>query len=123
MKTDFFCHGCNLCCVHMDKIMENKHKATDQIRDMIDAFPYSHTDGVCDMLTPDGCKVYKDRPDMCSVEKVYDKAYSHLAEEDYLDMQYRVCSILMEKDGMTREEIQKIYEEGLKDKQFLKSVL
>lgn len=41
------------------------------------------------------CKIYKERPDICNVSKMYDKVYCKTyTEDEYLKLNYKGCEEL-----------------------------
>ena len=61
----FICTRCGLCCKNIDKIPELKK--------------YDNGNGVCIHLSEDNlCDIYYSRPDICNVDKMYEKKYKKL---------------------------------------------
>lgn len=66
------------------------------------SFPYSFdSKGACENLNPDNtCKQYEQRPDICRVEKVWEKYHSHLTKEQYFQSAAMVCNSMMVQAGL-----------------------
>lgn len=81
MKQKFQCDECGLCCRNIGAIEELKE--------------FDIGNGQCKYLdvTTNHCKIYRDRPDICNVEKSFDKVYSYImSEEEYLALNYEGCA-------------------------------
>ena len=75
----FPCTLCGNCCRSVGKQIEFARLAKDNggtspIIDEILSFPYKVDEtGACEKLVDNKCSVYEDRPDICNVNKIYDK--------------------------------------------------
>lgn len=78
----FECTKCGLCCRNIDKVKELAEFHTG--------------DGICIHLNSDNlCDIYATRPDICNVEKMYEKKYRLLmSKEDYEKMNMEGCKLL-----------------------------
>lgn len=95
-QHDFPCTGCGACCRSVDGVKENKHLHPKAIQELIEAFPYDHKDGVCEMLVDNKCAVYEDRPVLCNIEKV-SEYYPDLTKEEYFKINADFCNLLQLK--------------------------
>ena len=79
---EFKCDCCGLCCRHINRSSLLKNFDTGN--------------GVCKFLNTETnlCKIYAERPDICSVEKAYKKYFSKYTEEEYLKLNYDACDNL-----------------------------
>ena len=89
MSTDvgFDCSKCGLCCrclANNPRIKGTKLEKWDR------------GDGVCKHLTKDNlCDIYDKRPDICNVDKLYEKEYcKDMTRAQYYEMQHNACEIL-----------------------------
>lgn len=81
----FICTKCGLCCRNIDKIPE--------LADF-------HTgNGICIHLSDDNlCNIYTTRPDICSVEKMYESTYKLImSKAEYEKMNMEGCRFLQSK--------------------------
>jgi Fe-S-cluster containining protein len=84
----------------------------DEYRDLVMEFPYKHDDaGWCEMLDENlKCKVYENRPTLCSIEKTWKLKFSHVPKGEYFKSCETACKALMrEKLAMDDDEIDAIY--------------
>jgi len=65
----FPCTGCGICCTRVWLAKGTLSK---------EEFPFDvKKDGSCEMLGKDNtCKVYENRPDICRIDKMYEKEHS-----------------------------------------------
>lgn len=91
----FQCSGCGSCCRRVGSAIEN-------MKDL--GFPYeAKEDGSCEMLDENNqCKVYENRPDVCSVEKMYKILHEPLGKkrEEIFRMESEICHKFIEEDGL-----------------------
>lgn len=72
----------------------------------IAAFPHPfNIDGSCTMLNDDHtCKVYNDRPDICNIEKTFNKyKSSRMTLEQYYEDTIKVCNQLIIEGGADKK--------------------
>jgi len=85
----FPCTGCGLCCQNISDVFELKE--------------FDLGNGVCkyfDFATK-SCLIYNKRPDICRVDKMYEKEYSKFyTKEKFYIGNAKVCNFLQEKYGM-----------------------
>lgn len=85
-KTEniFECSKCGICCEHINLIAELAE--------------YDVGNGVCKYLTKEKlCAIYEHRPDICSVEKMYEKYYcDKISWEKYYRLNIEGCRRLKE---------------------------
>lgn len=82
----FVCTKCGLCCRNIGKIPE------------LASF---HTgNGICIHLSDDNlCSIYATRPDICSVEKMYESIYKAImSKTEYEKMNMEGCRVLQSKE-------------------------
>lgn len=80
---EFKCDCCGLCCKHINR--------SSLLKD------FDTGNGVCKFLDAETnlCKIYANRPDICSVEKAYQKYFADkYTEEEYLKLNYDACDNL-----------------------------
>lgn len=94
MALKFECSGCGSCC----RRIKTAVLATKDIPGL--EFPYSWDDnGKCEMLLDDNsCKVYKDRPLLCNVEKLADKM--KLNKKGFYKLNHNACLKMQEVDNV-----------------------
>ena len=86
----FKCDCCGLCCRNINtQILED----------------FDRGDGVCKFLADNNlCKIYKNRPDVCNVERGYKKYFSEIySEEEYLRLNYKICEKLKRENNFWRD--------------------
>lgn len=83
MNKKFICIQCGVCCKNIHLIEELKD--------------FDMGNGVCRYLDTENnlCKIYKNRPEICNVEKSFDNYYKNFyTEEEYLALNYKGCQLL-----------------------------
>ncbi len=79
----FPCTGCGECCRHINRV--------EQLA------VYDRGDGVCKYLSGNLCSIYKDRPEICRVDHMYEKIFcNYMSREDYYEANLAVCRKLRE---------------------------
>lgn len=85
-NTDMFkCDKCGLCCMNLRR---------SKIYSCLD-----RGDGVCKYYCEDThlCSIYKNRPEICNVDKMYIKYFSNnFTLDKYYEMNYNACQMLKE---------------------------
>lgn len=59
-------------------------------------------DGICRYfdVTSKQCSIYKNRPDKCNVDKMYEKFYKNtICIEEYYELNYEACNRLKRKEN------------------------
>jgi Fe-S-cluster containining protein len=87
----FPCTSCGLCCMTIGLINENQ---LNKIK-----FPYkAKENNWCEMLDENKkCKVYNNRPDVCNIEKNYEKYKNKKTKKEYYLDNAIICNELIEK--------------------------
>ncbi len=93
---NFQCTQCSSCCRRVGDNLLSHQK---------NGFPYGvKEDGrTCEKLTDDGkCSVYENRPEMCSVEKMYEKVHSKSGKtkKEVFLMEATICNSFIKEDGL-----------------------
>jgi Fe-S-cluster containining protein len=98
--TSFPCTCCGACCRRIKTAVNNFY--TDDPNHPL-YFPYSwDSNGVCENLTTDNkCRVYKNRPTLCDIEKFAD--FIGVKREDFFNYNTRACNKMMDEDGLSLE--------------------
>jgi len=90
-NNTFPCTACGLCCQNISKIEELKD--------------YDLGNGTCmyfDVLT-NGCQIYETRPDICSLDKMFQLEYKkYFNKETFYMENAKVCNALQEEYGLDR---------------------
>jgi Fe-S-cluster containining protein len=62
-------------------------------------FPHNwNKEGVCEHLTADNrCAIYHTRPDVCNIETMHRKYYSHVTQEQYYNLSGWACKVLQKE--------------------------
>lgn len=97
-ELKFPCSGCGLCCRKLGLVIDEYRRRYD--------FPYNtRPDGSCEMLLQDGrCAVYENRPDCCSVKKVYESDYKSLmTRKEFYRQNSMTCNKWMDEAGADKE--------------------
>ena len=82
----FPCTSCGLCCTKLNQIKELNHLDSGN--------------GVCIHfdLTNKVCLIYKNRPNLCRIDYMYDTYYhKHYSRPEYYQLNAKVCNQLQEK--------------------------
>lgn len=78
----FFCDKCGECCRHISNIVQ--------------LASFDRGDGVCIHLKGCECEIYELRPDICNVEKMYEKVFSQAyTREAFYNLNKKACESLM----------------------------
>lgn len=84
---EFLCSGCGSCCRRVSFHPDYKHLVDEET-------------GWCKHLQPDNsCEIYEDRPDICNVEKGFQKS-DYEDRTEYYKMNNQYCNQFQEEDGM-----------------------
>lgn len=86
MESSFFCSQCGLCCRNIHLI--------DELKD------FHNGDGICKYLNQNTnlCKIYENRPRICSVERSYELFSDVYSKNEYYRLNYEGCKALWEKE-------------------------
>jgi Fe-S-cluster containining protein len=87
----FPCTSCGLCCQNISNIKELKN--------------YDLGNGICVYFdhTNYGCKIYDNRPNICSVDKMFQLEYKkYFTKERFYMENAKVCNTLQEEYGLDR---------------------
>jgi Fe-S-cluster containining protein len=87
----FPCIGCGACCRRVGSIQ--KFPEDHPLH-----FPYKNTNGVCENLVDNQCKVYNDRPLVCNVEKL--REFLGAEKESFYAENVKYCRIFAKEDGI-----------------------
>lgn len=84
----FECDRCGICCQHIDSIPQLKE--------------FDSGDGRCiHLLENNLCEIYLDRPDICNVEKMYEKYFKdNISEDEYIRQNMMGCNELKNRHGV-----------------------
>lgn len=105
----FPCTGCGLCCkragVAVLKARELIAAGTvDAYVQEVADFPYDFDSaGACLKLQDDNsCAVYNDRPNICSVDKTWERYHSkHISKENYYLSSVALCNAMIKDAGLS----------------------
>ena len=83
---EFKCNRCGVCCKH--------------VADVEEAEFLDRGDGVCKYYDDNlkKCTIYDFRPDICRVDKMYQRYKSKMTWDEYLDASYEACEKLREME-------------------------
>lgn len=81
----FKCDRCGICCQHIDLIPQLKE--------------FDSGKGRCiHLLENNLCEIYLNRPDICNVEKMYEKYFKdNISKEEYIRQNMKGCNELKNK--------------------------
>ena len=80
-KPRFNCDCCGLCCRNIGGIPQLSQ--------------FDRGDGVCCHLTGENlCDIYENRPEVCSVERMYSRFSSQMTKAEYYEMMELSCEFL-----------------------------
>ena len=92
-EIKFNCSGCGACCRRVN-ILPNFPEPINE-------------DGSCSHLQEDNsCAIYEDRPEICHVEKMYDKRHftmKELTRKEYYKENNRLCNEWIERDELDKK--------------------
>ena len=107
----FPCTGCGLCCKTVGQWVTQARELVS--RGLIDTgpiieaaeFPYTfNDDGSCEMLENNKCKVYDNRPNVCSIEKTWQRHHStDITLEEYYRKAASSCNNLITQAGIDKK--------------------
>lgn len=84
MPKVFPCSKCGECCRHIDLVPQLAH--------------FDRGDGVCMHIYGNLCGIYAERPEICCVDKMYEKYFSDLyTREAFYKLNLAACQELREK--------------------------
>ncbi len=102
---NFKCTGCGLCCKSVGKALEAAKTGDkdDPIVQELLAFPYGHELGVCEKLDEKGqCTVYDNRPDICDVNKIFEKHYKGTqTKKEYFRLNNIICNQMIKENNLS----------------------
>ena len=80
----FNCSKCGICCRNLPAVapFDELHQG----------------DGVCKFLMGNLCSIYDTRPSLCRVDESYHLFKHLMSYEEYLEVNYKSCSILQGKE-------------------------
>lgn len=104
----FKCTSCGLCCRHINTVVIRARQqvaagSADAMLRELALFPFPwKEDGSCSKLVDNLCSVYADRPDVCSVEKTWEKFHraGGVPQEGYFKLAEMSCAFLQAKAGL-----------------------
>lgn len=79
----FPCNACGVCCKNISGIEELKD--------------FDSGSGICKFLdtSSNQCRIYENRPEICRVDVMYEKQYSHLYSiEKFYELNLQACEVL-----------------------------
>jgi len=80
---EFDCKQCGNCCRNANKIP----------LEQLEFFGLKlNKKGVCVNFKRNKCTIYNERPDICNIEKVYQKYFSYMNKEDFIKLNYKSCN-------------------------------
>lgn len=81
---NFQCIQCGECCRHINLIPPLAQ--------------YDRGDGVCIYLKDNLCTIYAERPEICRVDMMYEKYFSHVySRETFYQLNMEVCKTLQKR--------------------------
>lgn len=92
-ELQFPCSSCGICCRKIGTVIDEYRRNNN--------FPYNvKADGSCEMLMDDNrCKVYENRPDCCSIKKIYENNVRHtMTRKEFYYQNSLVCNKWMEEE-------------------------
>ncbi len=97
IDLQFNCSKCGLCCSGIGKVIEAAKKFDSPMAEEMRKFPYSYDEsGRCENLGDDNmCKVYDNRPDICSIDKVYERFISGISRKEWYRANESECKKLI----------------------------
>lgn len=90
--------ACGLCCERIADVLAMKDHGDPILDKLIDQFPYKLINGQCPMYKYKRCSVYKDRPLLCNIDKIYD-VYPEIAPSRQIwhKWNYDSCRFIINK--------------------------
>jgi Fe-S-cluster containining protein len=91
----FPCHGCGMCCRQMSAVLAvcSALPTGTVLGDAAAAFPYAVDEaGACSQLQDDNtCGVYDSRPDLCSVDRMFELLHPAMSRADWYAVNAAAC--------------------------------
>ncbi|KMV31450.1 hypothetical protein AB733_04815 [Photobacterium swingsii] len=84
----FDCEACGECCRHIHLVEGLKHLQTN---------------GVCDYLEGNKCRIYSRRPELCQYEKVFELYKNQYTAKEFYDLTVKFCNELKEIKRLREE--------------------
>src|SRR5690349_13604923 len=105
----FPCTRCGVCCKTIGRLITEAINATDNQNPLIveiRSFPFKVNGQTCSMfIEGEGCSVYNNRPDICNIDKMYEKYYKHtgMSLKEYYSYNAAGCNILIDESGTSHD--------------------
>ena len=97
MDRSFPCNSCGVCCKQLAHIPELSS--------------FNRGDGTCIHLSGTTCSIYETRPEICSVDKMYEAVYhKEMSREAFYLANLRVCKQLQTEAGLPESQHVKLPE-------------
>jgi uncharacterized protein len=93
-KPVFNCTQCGNCCRIVKYVLLNKGTFKNSgYEQLIDEFPYTFKEnGECEKLVNNKCSVYHNRPDLCNIDKTWERAFKNkMTLKEYHNLNYKMC--------------------------------
>lgn len=103
MEKTFPCSGCGGCCRLIGKMRANVEACPPELREEIKNFPYAtDEEGVCSQLDEKNrCKVYRDRPVLCNINRLFLKYYQgKLTLRKFYEQNAAACNEIIDILGL-----------------------
>lgn len=103
----FPCTKCGVCCKTIGRLIADANNASDDQNPLIAevrAFPFEVKGQTCSMyIEGKGCSVYNERPDICNIDKMYEKYYRYtgMSLKEYYSFNAAGCNILIDENGIS----------------------
>jgi len=105
----FPCTKCGICCKSIGRLIteaRNDMSKGNALLQEVRAFPFQINGIVCSKYEEGvGCTVYDDRPDICNIDKMYEKYYQSIGMsiDEYYSYNAAGCNVLIDQFGGPQE--------------------
>ncbi|MDD5358560.1 MAG: YkgJ family cysteine cluster protein [Candidatus Nanoarchaeia archaeon] len=93
--TKFPCYKCGNCCRIIKYVLMNKNDPHQplELRKLMNEFPYKFRKDGCEKLVNNQCSVYEKRPDICSINRTWERYYKdQMTLQQYHDFNLKLCN-------------------------------
>lgn len=105
--SEFKCTQCGACCMKIGMMLQaiDKKGTPKHINEELKKFPYSaDINGACEKLVNNECTVYDNRPNICSVEYMYDTYLKDtMTGEQHSQYMKACCNSLIKSANLSNE--------------------
>jgi len=103
---EFKCTSCGICCKQLGVTIDNIRSMPIPYQIELSDFPYPvRSDKSCSKFVNGRCTVYSKRPDVCRVDVMHKKYFSHMKQADYFNQTGAACNSLMNEADSNKKRV------------------